>query len=226
MRIKKTKKLGLFTLAIIWMLSAVAASDKQAENKNKAVADINAFRTEKMLSIEYALARKQKFYFVLDLRQQTLELKVKGMIMRSWSVQSVRFWGKPAFSGKNETLELVRKSSLKVPERNVIKPGQAQKPAADPTKFELKALELKDMPERFDLIFQTGLQIAIKVSGRGNIFRKITNGFYWHLILPVKNFFGTRSGKPLSILEITFKDKDDAKSIYWSFFEGIEGFVR
>jgi hypothetical protein len=151
----------------------------------------------------------------------------------------MRFWGSPGFAG---TVELVRKTTLKAPERIVIKPGDtaeaqpapapapskpAAKSAAAPAEFDLEALELKDMPKRFTLDFDNGLHVTIKAedaASRG-LAGSLSDGLRWYIGLPLRNLFGSREGKRISELELTFEQGQDAQAIYWHFFDGIKGII-
>ncbi len=95
----------------------------------------------------------------------------------------MRFWGKPAFS---RTVQLVRKSTLKPPQRNVIKPGETATTPKDPGKFELEALELKDMPKSFGLEFDNGLHVSVKTMERG--LKAFEEDFGWYVMLPLRSY--------------------------------------
>jgi hypothetical protein len=198
-------------------------------------------KKQNSLSAEYSLAKDSTFYFVLDILGRKLELRVRGMVLRSWPVKAMRFWGRPELSGN---VELVRKTALKAPERIVIKPGgdakkveaapaAAPKPAgtsaapSNPAEFDLEALELKDMPKKFSLDFDNGLRILIKAKtgSSGGLLGSMREGWGWYVDLPLRNLFGPRTGKGLSELELTFDNDKDAQSIYWHFFDGIKGIV-
>jgi hypothetical protein len=198
-------------------------------------------KKQNSLSAEYSLAKDSTFYFVLDILGRKLELRVRGMVLRSWPVQSMRFWGRPELAGN---VELVRKTALKAPERIVIKPGgdankveaaptAAAKPTgtsaapSNPAEFDLEALELKDMPKKFSLDFDNGLHILIKAKtgASGGLPGSMREGWGWYVDLPLRNLFGPRPGKGLSELELTFDNDKDAQSIYWHFYDGIKGII-
>jgi len=196
------------------MLLAATGASAQAVDKEK------IGRSLQELTAENDLAKEPHFYFVLDVRQKNLELRVKGMVLRAWKLQSMRFWGRPAFS---KTVQLVKKSTLKPPRRNVIKPGEAAGTPRDPSKFELEALELKDMPKSFSLDFDNGLKVSVKVGDKG--LKAVIEEVRWYGLLPVRSLFSARNGKPLSELELRFANEKDAQAIYWIFYEGIKGLV-
>jgi len=225
------------------MVLAILGAVVLAAIANGAAVDRTALaKKQAALATEYGLAKESSFYFVLDVLGRKLELRVRGMVLRSWPLQAMRFWGSPGFAG---TVELVRKTTLKAPERIVIKPGdtaEAQpapapapaKPAAKsapapaaPAEFDLEALELKDMPKRFTLDFDNGLHVTIKAedaASRG-LAGSLSDGLRWYIGLPLRNLFGSREGKRISELELTFEQGQDAQAIYWHFFDGIKGII-
>jgi len=198
-------------------------------------------KKQSSLASEYGLAKDANFYFVFDVLGRKLELRVRGMVLRTWPLQAMRFWGRPDLAG---SVALVRKTTLKTPERIVIKPGEEEEaapapatPAAKPAvsaaspataaDFDLEALELRDMPKRFSFDFDNGLHITIKAKNadeRGFV-GTLTDAWRWYIDLPLRNLFGSREGKAISELELTFEEEKDAQSIYWHFFDGIKGII-
>jgi len=222
---KTTAKIAVIILAgLVWTVPA-ASQDKAG-----------LLEKQNSLNSEYSLAKDSAFYFVLDILGRKLELRVRGMVLRSWPFQSMRFWGRPELSGN---VELVRKTALKAPERIVIKPGgdaekveSAPAPAAKPTgtnpaEFELEALELKDMPKKFSLDFDNGIHILVKAKtgASGGLLGSMRGGWRWYVDLPLRNLFGPHRGAGFSELELTFDNDKDAQSIYWHFFDGIKGII-
>lgn len=236
MRMRRTAFPGkVMTVALLVSVACCFAAGAlegkiQAPQKpgQKAKVESNAQKNEEeyFLNLEYQLARKPSFYFVLDLGSRALELRVRGMTLREWPIGKIRFWGEPALRGETGTLELERKSALRVPERNVIKPGQAETVTSKPGEFELKALELKDMPDSFDLYFKSGLHVRIKTLGRGGLPARLASAFKWYVALPLRNLFSSGKGKGPAELEISVPDRKSAQSIYWIFFEKIEGYIK
>ena len=217
-------------IAVIILVGLVWAVPAASQDKGGLVKKQNS------LNSEYSLAKDSAFYFVLDIRGRKLELRVRGMVLRSWPFQSMRFWGRSELSGN---VELVRRTALKAPERIVIKPGgdaekveAAPAPAAKPTganpaEFDLEALELKDMPKKFSLDFDNGLHILVKAkaAASGGLLGSMREAWRWYVDLPLRNLFGPHTGIGLSELELTFDDDKDAQSIYWHLFDGIKGIV-
>jgi hypothetical protein len=223
------------TLAALLMAGLVCAGPAAGADK----ADLA--KKKNSLNSEYSLAKDSNFYFVLDVLGRKLELRVRGMVLRSWPFQSTRFWGRPELSGN---VELVRKTALKAPERIVIKaggdaekveaaPAPAAKPTgtsavpANPAEFDLEALELKDMPKKFSLDFDSGLRILVKAktAASGGLLGSMWEIWGWYVDLPLRNLFVPHTGKGLSELELTFDNDKDAQAIYWHFFDGIKGII-
>lgn len=191
-------------------------------------------KKQSSLVSEYSLAKDSNFYFVFDVLGRKIELRVRGMVLRTWPLQAMRFWGRPDLAG---SVTLVRKTTLKAPERIVIKPGEEEEAVPAPAApaaatataadFDVEALELRDMPKRFSFDFDNGLHVTIKAKnadGRG-IAGTLTDAWRWYVDLPLRNLFGSREGKAISELELTFDEEKDAQSIYWHFFDGIKGII-
>lgn len=226
------------TIAGWALLAAVAAGLGAGTTDRAALA-----KKQSDLASEYTLAKDPNFYFVFDVAGRKLELRVRGMVLRTWPLGSIRFWGRPDLAG---SVELVKKTTLKAPERIVIKPGEeeapvklpqpeakpgAVKPApaapASAADFDLEALELRDMPERFSLDFDNGLHVTVKSreAASGGLFKRLAGAWRWYVALPLENLFGSRGGRAVSELELTFENSKDARSIYWHFFDGIKGLI-
>jgi len=228
---KKALAIGVLGAVALAATGWGAAADRSALAKKQTT-----------LTTEYSLAKESNFYFVLDVLGRKLELRVRGMVLRSWPLQGMRFWGNPGFAG---TVELVKKTTLKAPERIVIKPGETEEPApapvapqakpgatgtaaaTTPAEYELEALELRDMPKTFSLDFDNGLQITVKTKAGGSqgFGRSVRAALRWYVQLPLRNLFGSREGKKISELELAFEQGQDAQAIYWHFFDGIKGIV-
>jgi hypothetical protein len=186
------------------------------------------------LSAEYNLAKDAKFYFVFNVAGKTLELRVRGMVLRTWPLQAMRFWGRPDFVG---TVELTKRTTLKAPERIVIKPGESELIAPAPTAkpaagaaaadYDLEALELRDMPKRFSLDFDNGLHVTVegKSGGSTGLIGSMKEAWSWYVRLPLRHLFGASRGPGQSELEIVFSDEKDAQSVYWHLFDGIKGII-
>lgn len=191
------------------------------------------------LTAEYGLAKDAKFYFVFDVRGRKLELRVRGMVLRSWPIVGMRFWGKPEFSGM---VELAKKTALKAPERIVIKPGQEEAlvkvPAPAPkagtaaapataADYDLEALEIRDMPTHFSMDFDNGLHVSLAArSGETpSLITRLKDAWRWYIALPLSDVLGRGREKTRPVLELVFEDEKAPQGIYWHFFDGIKGII-
>lgn len=220
-------------------LAIVAAGLLAALVQGAAVDRRELAQKQASLTAEYTLAKDSNFYFVLDVVGRKLDLRVRGMVLMSWPLEKMRFWGNPGFAG---SVQMVRKTTLKAPERIIIKPGDTEEPApasaakpgekaaaapANPAEFDLEALELKDMPKAFSLDFDNGLHISVKSgdSGPEGMAGSLREAWRWYVDLPLRNLFGSREGRKISELELTFPKGENAQAIYWHFFDGIKGII-
>jgi hypothetical protein len=178
-----------------------------------------------VLAAEYALAQGTSFYFVLDLGSRKMELKAKGMVMKSWAIEGRKFWGRPDFPA---SVEISRKSALKAPKRFEIKPAEEEGVSEDDAAgFELDALEVKDMPGRFTLHSENGARISVRARS-GDFFLSagsVVSSMVWHTYVPIRHFVRTVLGKPDFAIEIVFREEMESQSVYWTFFEGIKGII-
>lgn len=222
---KKLMSAAVAALAALSMIAVIMARGEEGGDPSGSAA-----RREAALSVEYGLAKEPSFYFVLDLGAKSLELRVRGMVLRSWPIRETRFWGRPGFSGR---ATIVRKTALKPPRRIVIQPGQAQEAEpglktedSKPGEFELEALELKDMPKTFTLDLDNGLVIEVrpKVDAESR-WSKMRRAWRWAVGIPLKSFLGRGEARSRSILEITLDGQKDAQAVYWHFFESISGII-
>lgn len=215
-------------------LSVLAAAGRAAEVDRSALA-----RKQEALTAEYGLAKDAQFYFVFDVEGRKIELRVRGMVLRSWPIAGMRFWGRPDFAG---TVALAKKTTLKAPERIIIKPGQEESlvkvPAAKPAAgqaaapatsadYDLEALELRDMPGKFSLEFDNGLHVTIRAkSGEApGLGARLKDAWRWYVEMPLSAVVGRGRAKTRPELELIFEDEKDPQAIYWHFYDGIKGII-
>ncbi|MGZ5497498.1 MAG: hypothetical protein ACXWHI_02160 [Candidatus Aminicenantales bacterium] len=185
------------------------------------------------LTAEYGLAKEAKFYFVFDVLGRKIDLRVRGMVLKTWPIEAMRFWGQPDFSG---SVEMVKKTTLKSPERIVIKPGETEAPIVKPAAagaestsadYDLETLELRDMPKRFGLDLDNGLHVTVtaKTGNSMGFGTRMKEAWRWYVRTPLMNLFGPKKDNGLSELELIIADEKDAQSIYWHLFDGIKGII-
>ncbi|MDI6697979.1 MAG: hypothetical protein QME85_03450 [Candidatus Saccharicenans sp.] len=213
-------------------------------------ATLKILKENKFLEEEFKLARSPRYYFVLNLKEKTLELRARGMVLKSWKASELRYSGKPV---PLQVTTLTHKTALNPPERKVLNPAEqqaeearkaeeqarraiakkekenSQKPeqpqVAPVDTFEVEALEITDMPGSYELNFDDGLRIFIRSkSGFKEKFRQARETLLWNTWYPVKHFLNRKSElRPQLILY--FDNLRDAQGIYWSFIDGLEGII-
>ncbi len=217
---------------LVVLAAAILAGPGRSAGADKA----GLAKKQNALSAEYGLAKDAKFYFVFDVLGRKIELKARGMSLKTWRIREIRFWGRPEFAG---TVELVKKTTLKAPERIVIKPGETEeivKPApvttppaagAAAADYDLEAIELRDMPKRFGLDLDNGLHITVKAkSGEAPGFGvRLKEAWRWYVGLPLQDLVGKRGEHEPAELELIVESDLDAQSIYWHLFDGIKGLI-
>ncbi|MGQ9801012.1 MAG: hypothetical protein ACUVRL_05030 [Candidatus Saccharicenans sp.] len=215
---------------------------------------LQILKENRFLEEELKLAKTPQYYFVLNLREKTLELRARGMVLKSWKASELRYTGKPV---PLQVTTLTNKTALKPPERKVLnpaeqqaeevkkaaekakqeeekkkkaeeakKPEQAQTTTATPADtFEVEALEITDMPGSYELNFDDGLRIFIRSkSGLQESFRQTRERLLWYTWYPVKHFLWRKSELRPQLI-LYFDNMRDAQGIYWAFIDGIKGII-
>jgi hypothetical protein len=222
----KIAGITVLAAAVLVGFGGAAGADKAALAKKQST-----------LGAEYGLAKDAKFYFVFDVLGRRIELRARGMVLKTWPIREMRFWGRPDFAG---TVELVKKTTLKAPERIVLKPGDTEPSIKVPTPkpgvsvltataadYDLEAIELKDMPKRFGLDLDNGLHITVKAkTGEApGLGVRMKEAWRWYIGLPLQDLIGKRGERQPAELELTLESELDAQSVYWHLFDGIKGII-
>jgi len=168
------------------------------------------------LEAELALARKPGLYFIFDLKDKRISLKARGILLQEWEVKRVRYWGNPAAV---KPTALAEKTALLPPKRERIEPGCSDENGA----YELKALELDDMPSYYTLSLTEGILLYVRPQARGWIssFFAALYTLRWHVFLPLKTVWSSIRKKPFASIEIVLKDKRESRALFWAFTEGM-----
>lgn len=199
---------GILAAAVLLMPAAVRGDEKAALGTRL-----------RMLESELELAKQTKGYFIFDLEEKSVQLKIRGVPMRSFSVEKALAWGGPV---PPRPMPLVRKTALEPPVRPQIVPGEAEKKEG----FELNALELEDMPTRYTLDLDDGVFISV---------REKPSGFWGHLAWglervclslarPLRTISAARRKKVYTSV-ILIMEPREAKALYWAFPEGSRAIV-
>lgn len=208
-------------------------------------------KENRFLDEELSLAKKPKYYFVINLKDKKIELRARGMILKSWTASQVRYSGRPV---PLKVITLSQKSALNPPERIEIKPGEgdpavrrepvvspgdkkgkkdkkkekpaaSQEPDTDGQTFELQALEITDMPANYELIFDNGLEISVRSkNGNGRKIERLKENISWYILQPVKDLLSKNKNlNPKMILY--FEQIREAQGIYWAFIDNVQGII-
>jgi hypothetical protein len=178
-------------------------------------------RLNQLLKEELSLAKTPALYFIFDLEGKSIMLKSRAMVLQEWKVESVHFWGvEPSL----KDLTVVKKSALFAPKRKKIMPGAAEQQGE---KFELEALELKDMPSTYVLYLSEGIYLYIRPNPQKFISRlgNIGHLFNWYLWVPLRNLGFELGKKPFTAIDVKLANKEDAQALYWALAEGTKGVV-
>jgi hypothetical protein len=176
-------------------------------------------KVNKRLKEELSLAKLPALYFILDLEGKKISLRSRGMVLQQWTIESVHSWGQQPALG---VLTVTKKSALFAPKRKKITPGEAEQQG---DKFELDALELKDMPSSYAFYLDKGIYLYFRAKPERFISRvgNIGHFFVWYLWVPLRNLAFEIKKKPFTAIDVKLSSKEDSQGIYWSFSEGIKG---
>lgn len=177
-----------------------------------------------LLESELELAKKPHIYFIFNLKNGEIFLKSRGVMLKEMKIEDMKFWGRP-LDTKPRTL--LKKSSLFEPKREKIDPEKSkEKETTDTSSFEVKALELKDMPTSYRLVFHESIFISIRPKATGIISKLYNTGCYisWYLSRPILTVWNSIRSKPFTAIYLTVNE-EDARSIYWSLTENSESII-
>ena len=195
-----------------------------------AVNDLASFETKnRQLKAEYDLAKKPRLYVVFDLAKRQVHFKSSGVAVATLETNEMRLWGRPTVGqsltiAKAETLNPPEREKIEIPSGKDEPKRESPKPAptagSAPPKFELKALELDDMPQNYDLVLSDGLRIKVRTppADASGKFSALNEKAYWYLSRPLisgRRYWHKESYNELFIL----LPPKEARMIYWSFTE-------
>jgi hypothetical protein len=212
----------LFFFLLLSMAGSVLAGDD--------VARLQAINRQ--MRAEMELAKKSQLYVVFNLPQRQVQLKSSGLSVSTLTVKNLIHWG----GVPDEKLrQLASKDAPQAPQREKIQPTPAEggeqaktvTPPATPTaeegqkKFELQALEIDDMPGRYNLRFDDGLLITVRAEEDGAVggFQAFFARCWWYLSRPLISLWSYFFGTPYTEIILTMSLRD-ARQLYWSFTPG------
>jgi hypothetical protein len=176
----------------------------------------------RQLKAEVEMGSQPRVYFVFDLPAGKILFRSSGITVAEMPIAASRVWGRVP---EIKIRSVIEKHSLFAPRRENLAPSPRKK--ADGGKFDLKALELEDMPKTFQLRLDDGTRISIR-SFRPGFFSRLlqfpTDAF-WYLTRPLISDWNFFHGKPYTELLISLQPQD-VQQLYWSMEEGARCIVH
>jgi hypothetical protein len=205
------RRLSLVVLLLLAIAVPVYADESLAEYET----------ANRLLRAELELARTKQLYFICDLKERHLRFKTAGITLAELPISGLRIWGRlPAsqmrtvaaktapFSPRREKVGQIAEEKKEVEKKEEGKP------------FEIKALEIGDMPTFFTIIFNDGLRIVVRPVSEGGLSRlqEKSHLFFWFLSRPLISDWNFFQGKAYTELHLTMPAKD-VQLLYWSLAE-------
>jgi len=207
---------------------------------NAGIVERNSFLTE-MLS----LAEKPRSYFLIDLAEGKMMLMARGISIREWTFDNIRFMGQPLpvkpffLESKSVQLSSLRNNiDIDGPEVKEVSTDDAEaKKKADNKKsdskeadnkkgkkFELIALELDDMPGNYQLFLNGGTIINVRSQAEGSetFLKKAGYMLKWYAYYPLLAISSYYHKTKFTKIDMFFKDKTEAQALFWAFTEETE----
>ncbi|MBN2255620.1 MAG: hypothetical protein JW736_07925 [Deltaproteobacteria bacterium] len=180
------------------------------------------------LETELGLAKSGAFYYLLHLESRTLELKSRGLNLRTWNIVGLDQAGRRP---EESVDRITKKAAGFVPTRSKIDPvkeSEDEEPSSQTAvsatgEHQLQSLEVHDMPDRFELILGSGLKIicAPPRAAVSSVLAKTARALW----IPLKTLVLTIRKKSFSIIEIQLLEKKEAQTLYWTVSEGQKIFI-
>ena len=176
---------------------------------------VDILENKSLLEAELILANSSGLYVIVDLRNEKIELKARGLVLREWLIISRRFFGYPI---PLKALLLQKKNALFPPKRQDIKPGQNK----DNKDYKPDILEIDDMPSGYALYIEGGVRLYIKPNST-SLFSALLNfgrSLKWYTAPPLLTVWNSFSGQSFTAVDIVLMDSRESRSLYWTFMEG------
>jgi len=193
------------------LLVAAAAGPGRADDDAQSL-----WRDNRRLEAEAALAVTPKPYFVLDLARRRIALKARGMVLFEVPVEDSGFWGRRLVIGSTA---IERRDALARP---AIRPGEEKTQET----LDEQILELADMPAEYRLHLAGDVEVEILplAEGRWPVLRQRARIWRWRLTRPLVTLRQRRDRHETTTVFLVLRP-DDARRLYWSFFEGLDGIL-
>ena len=172
------------------------------------------WRRNRRLAAEAALAATPKPYFVLDFEERRISLMARGMALLELPVERAFLWGRRPAIGPTA---VEARDALARP---AIRPGEEK------TSIDDQLLELVDMPARYRMRLAGDIEIEIVslAEGRWSLWRQRLDLLRWRLSRPLLTLRQRRERRETTTVLLVLR-AEDARRLYWSFFEGLDGIL-
>lgn len=173
----------------------------------------NYIKQNRLLEEEIKLSRKPVIYFVVNIDENKIVIKSRGINLKELNFQDSGCWGRPV---SVNTYQVKKKSTFIKPGRETITP----KDDKEKNTFELEALELKDMPSRYTIALEGGATLFVRPLTVGFV-SAIGNAYYSsvkYITRPLSMVWNTLKGTPYTAFDIVLNE-NDARAFYWSLSE-------
>ena len=176
------------------------------------------WRRNRRLAAEAALAATPKPYFVLDFEGRRISLMTRGMALFELPVEQAFLWGRRPAIGPTA---VEARDALARP---AIRPGD-DKPDK-PMNIDDQLLELVDMPTRYRMRLAGDIEVEIVslAEGRWPLLRQRLDLWRWRLSRPLATLRQRRERHETTTVLLVLR-AEDARRMYWSFFEGLDGIL-
>lgn len=168
-----------------------------------------------LIEAELMLAEQPKNYFMVDLHERRISIKARGVVLREWEIEHVRFMGDPI---PINPVFLIKKASCRPPKRADIQPESITQEG----EFQLEALGVRDMPMTYTLVFDTGVSLYVRPRQKGpfSILSRAIFALKWHAVLPLRMLSCSCNKNTFSAIDIILKDGHETQALFWAFPEG------
>jgi hypothetical protein len=180
------------------------------------------------LTAMFSIAQKPNHYFLFDIRGKKIFLMSRGIVLREWIADQVRFTGDPVpvqiFSMERKNVRFselrhnidVDDNSTDDSDADAIGDNKIEENKRG-GKFELDALELDDMPTSYVLFLNGGISINIRThKGFGAVFKNTSHSIMWHAYYPIRAIWSSLKKDTFTAIDISFKDEKEAQALFWA----------
>lgn len=202
------------------------------------IAKADVVERNNLLTQILSLSEKPVSFFLIKMEEKKIMLMAKGVVIREWVVDELRFAGEP-FSMQPFVLE---KKSINLDDLRIHTNGQdevisntdaddADSPAKVVTatsgnksgdmkkakKYELPAMEIDDMPTDYALFLNGGITINVSSGSEGpGMLYSLKQYTYY----PILALWASLNKDSFTKIDLFFRDMTEAQALFWAFTDG------